>query len=233
MGVKSPETARGNSTTNARRRPGNFQSPSARMNIEKYLVAQIKTEIADSDSKSGITSAVADAAAESTTAVGSTGAVGTTLDVSAGSTHQTNSAVVSSIPRQKENVPRADPSAKSRKRVRTPRKRPVAITKKSATDVASPGAPSGGTVDSKGHLITDYFQQRRSNRRTKAEVQKSNQLMMEDKIVREDETGFEIVKYEDKGRGVISTIEVKAGDFVLEYAGDLISLREARHREEQ
>lgn len=232
MGVKSPETARGNMST-AKRRPGNFQSPSARMNIEKYLVAQIKAEIIESDSKSGIASGVAEAT-ESTTAVGSTGAVSTTLDVSPGSNNHTNSGVPSNGGRQKENVPQAGTSVKARKRVRTTRKRPIAMTAKSPTDFASPGTPSGGrVVDSNGNLITNYFPLRRSHRRTKAEVIKSKELMMEDKIVREDESGFEIVKYEDKGRGVISTIEVKAGDFVLEYAGDLINLREARRREQQ
>ncbi|XP_022689700.1 N-lysine methyltransferase KMT5A-B-like [Varroa jacobsoni] len=80
--------------------------------------------------------------------------------------------------------------------------------------------------------ITDFFQLRRSHRRTKGEMIKCKQMLMEEKVLHADETGFQIVKFEDKGRGVISNANLKAGDFVLEYAGDLIDLKEARRREE-
>ncbi|XP_003740543.1 histone-lysine N-methyltransferase set-1 [Galendromus occidentalis] len=219
MGIKSPETARANSTTSARRRPGNVQSPNTRMNIEKYLVPQIKAELSEVDSKSASDCVIADA---TVTAVGSTYAVGTTVEVSVSSS-------VSS--RQKENVPETETTTKARKRVRTTRKKPKAVSSPKTT--SSKTTPNAAVLDSKEKFITDYFQPRRSNRRTKAEVIKSKQLLVEDRIIREDESGFEIVKYEDKGRGVISMVDLRAGDFVLEYAGDLINLKEARLREEK
>lgn len=204
------------------------------MNIEKYLVPQVKAEVVESDSKSGIACVVAETTVAATP-VGSTDAVSTTVEVSVGSNHQTNGSNVSSSGRQKENVPETETSTKARKRVRTTRKRPIATRTITTTTKPTPSAnsPNDRAVDSKEKFITDYFQPRRSRRQTKAEVIKSKQLLMEDKIIREDESGFEIVKYEDKGRGVIAMIDLKAGDFVLEYAGDLINLKEARLREEQ
>lgn len=80
--------------------------------------------------------------------------------------------------------------------------------------------------------ITDYFQLRRSHRKTKGEMIKCRQMIMEEKVLHADESGFQIVKFEDKGRGVVSNVDLKAGDYVLEYAGDLIDLKEARRREE-
>ena len=38
---------------------------------------------------------------------------------------------------------------------------------------------------------------------------------------------------EEKGRGVFTKQALKKGDLVCEYAGDLISLKEARQREEE
>jgi len=40
------------------------------------------------------------------------------------------------------------------------------------------------------------------------------------------------VNYEGKGRGVQATKPFKKGDFVVEYAGDLVELKEAKFREE-
>ena len=37
---------------------------------------------------------------------------------------------------------------------------------------------------------------------------------------------------ENKGRGVVATKPFKKGDFVVEYAGDLIDLKEAKKRDE-
>ena len=38
---------------------------------------------------------------------------------------------------------------------------------------------------------------------------------------------------EGKGRGVVATKDFGRGDFVVEYAGDLIDLGEAKYREEK
>lgn len=37
--------------------------------------------------------------------------------------------------------------------------------------------------------------------------------------------------FEDKGRGVIATRKFSRGQFVVEYAGELVGLQEARERE--
>lgn len=37
--------------------------------------------------------------------------------------------------------------------------------------------------------------------------------------------------FDGKGRGVITTKTLKKGDFVVEYAGDLVDIEEAKRRE--
>lgn len=41
----------------------------------------------------------------------------------------------------------------------------------------------------------------------------------------------QVVDFENKGRGVVATKTFNRGDFVVEYAGDLISIDEAKERE--
>ena len=42
---------------------------------------------------------------------------------------------------------------------------------------------------------------------------------------------FQVVEIENKGRGVIASKIFKRGDFVVEYAGDLIDLKTAKQKE--
>ncbi|ESO95519.1 hypothetical protein LOTGIDRAFT_117025 [Lottia gigantea] len=79
--------------------------------------------------------------------------------------------------------------------------------------------------------ITDYFPVRRSGRRCKSELEKERMIEYEDKVLTYCEDGLEVVKMEDKGRGVVATKMFKKGDFVVEYAGDLIDLAESKDRE--
>ncbi len=44
---------------------------------------------------------------------------------------------------------------------------------------------------------------------------------------------LQIVEFEGKGRGVVATRDFKRGDFVVEYAGDLIDRKTAKSREEK
>lgn len=114
-------------------------------------------------------------------------------------------------------------------------KRPTKQTSQQRQDTKSVSSTTTEELNEKKDVkrITDYFQLRRSHRKTKGEVIKCKQMLMEEKVLHEDESGFQVVKFEDKGRGVVSNVDLSAGDFVLEYAGDLIDLKEARRREEE
>ena len=43
---------------------------------------------------------------------------------------------------------------------------------------------------------------------------------------------IQVVEIPEKGRGVVATKSFKRGDFVVEYAGDLIDLKAAKQRED-
>ncbi|XP_064461175.1 N-lysine methyltransferase KMT5A-like isoform X1 [Ornithodoros turicata] len=81
------------------------------------------------------------------------------------------------------------------------------------------------------HALTEYFPVRRSVRKTRTTLKKEKQKHVEEAILTGNEEGFEVIELDDKGRGVITTKHVRAGEFVLEYAGELISVHEAKERE--
>ncbi|GFS21199.1 histone-lysine N-methyltransferase [Elysia marginata] len=86
---------------------------------------------------------------------------------------------------------------------------------------------------SNNSVITDYFQVRRSGRQTKSEIQREKQHQLEQMILSGCEHGLEIKEFDCKGRGVVATKDFKKGDFVVEYAGDLIDIATAKQREEK
>lgn len=55
--------------------------------------------------------------------------------------------------------------------------------------------------------------------------------VIEDAVRQKLEVGLEVRHMETKGRGVFATKLFSKGDFIVEYAGDLINLREAKKRE--
>ncbi|CAC5389180.1 SETD8 [Mytilus coruscus] len=67
-------------------------------------------------------------------------------------------------------------------------------------------------------LLTDFYPVRRSNRRCKSELEKDKQCLKVEEI-------------ENKGRGVIASKDFFRGDFVVEYAGNLISQKIAKQKE--
>lgn len=87
--------------------------------------------------------------------------------------------------------------------------------------------------DTKNYLLTDYYPIRRSNRRCKSDIQKEIQSDLERKILENIEEGIKVVDMELKGRGVIATKAFSRGDFVVEYAGDLVDLTTAKSREKE
>lgn len=80
--------------------------------------------------------------------------------------------------------------------------------------------------------LTDYFQVRRSVRKTKKEVQWERDRDIEKAIREERESGLKIANFEGKGRGIITTRPFMKGEFVVEYIGDLITVAEAKQREQ-
>ncbi|XP_062590160.1 N-lysine methyltransferase KMT5A-like [Saccostrea cucullata] len=82
-------------------------------------------------------------------------------------------------------------------------------------------------------LLTDYFPVRRSCRKPKSEIEKEKRAELEEKILNNVEEGLEVATLGEKGRGVVATRKFLRGDFVVEYAGDLIDLSTAKQREKE
>ena len=80
--------------------------------------------------------------------------------------------------------------------------------------------------------ITDYFQIRKSSRKCKSDLEKEKRENIEMSIKAMREDGLEVRVIENKGRGVFSTRYFQKGDFVCEYAGEMISYQQAKKREE-
>ncbi|XP_078681036.1 N-lysine methyltransferase KMT5A-A-like [Branchiostoma floridae x Branchiostoma belcheri] len=82
----------------------------------------------------------------------------------------------------------------------------------------------------KSHHIDEYFV-RRSARKSQAELKQEKEEWIEQQILGNVEEGMEVVDIEGKGRGVVATKAFGRGDFVVEYAGDLIDTKTAKDRE--
>lgn len=81
--------------------------------------------------------------------------------------------------------------------------------------------------------ITDFYVVRRSLRKTRKKLEEDRLLEIESAVIRNQETGLAVIQTEFKGRGVIAEKNFEKGDFVVEYAGDLIDLSSAKDREKQ
>ncbi|KAL1132558.1 hypothetical protein AAG570_010510 [Ranatra chinensis] len=79
--------------------------------------------------------------------------------------------------------------------------------------------------------LTNYFPVRRSVRKTKKAVLEEIQKNFEEAVLTNREVGLGVHMFEGKGRGVVATQPFSRGDFVVEYAGELISSEEAKRRE--
>lgn len=87
------------------------------------------------------------------------------------------------------------------------------------------------TKEARTKPLTDYFPVRRSERKPHTDLMKDKVKEVEEAILNEVEKGFEVKEFIGKGRGVITNKNIKRGDFVLEYCGELICLEEAKKRE--
>ncbi|CAG5124586.1 unnamed protein product [Candidula unifasciata] len=81
------------------------------------------------------------------------------------------------------------------------------------------------------NVITDFFPVRRSGRITKSEIEKEKHHQLEQMILSKCEDGLKVTDFDNKGRGVVATKEFEKGDFIVEYAGELIDTATAKQRE--
>ncbi|XP_050069319.1 histone-lysine N-methyltransferase PR-Set7 [Anopheles maculipalpis] len=88
------------------------------------------------------------------------------------------------------------------------------------------------TTGSSSKKITEFYPIRRSVRKTKKEVQVERDRDIEKAIREGREEGLKIEHFEGKGRGIVTTRPFSKGEFVVEYIGDLISVSEAKLREQ-
>ncbi|KAJ8931147.1 hypothetical protein NQ314_015976, partial [Rhamnusium bicolor] len=88
------------------------------------------------------------------------------------------------------------------------------------------------SVESLNHKLTEYFSIRKSDRRTKREIQEEKRRLLEFALRKGVEDGLEVRHIKGKGRGVFATKDFLRGEFVVEYSGDLIDMNEAYKREE-
>ncbi|XP_021921759.1 N-lysine methyltransferase KMT5A isoform X2 [Zootermopsis nevadensis] len=92
---------------------------------------------------------------------------------------------------------------------------------------------NGVSVASGNHKLTEYFPVRRSVRKTKTTVLEEQQRDLEEAILSQREDGLEVHNFEGKGRGIVTTRLFSKGEFVVEYAGELIDICEAKEREKR
>lgn len=79
--------------------------------------------------------------------------------------------------------------------------------------------------------ITSFLPVRKSSRKTKSKVQEERINSIRNVIRNKQEDGIEARLIVDKGRGIFATKRFQRGDFIAEYAGDLINMTEANYRE--
>ncbi|CAH1163268.1 unnamed protein product [Phaedon cochleariae] len=91
----------------------------------------------------------------------------------------------------------------------------------------------GNKKENENHKLTEYFNVRKSDRRTKGEVKEEKRRLLEYALRRGVEHGLKVKHIHNKGRGVFATQDFHRGEFVVEYSGELISIHEAYHREEK
>jgi len=84
-----------------------------------------------------------------------------------------------------------------------------------------------------GARITDFFEIRRSSRKPAKQIEEEQRALWKQYLKEERIDGLEIQKVPLKGRGIFSTRSFHKGEFVVEYAGDLITPKEAEVRDEK
>ncbi|XP_049540907.1 histone-lysine N-methyltransferase PR-Set7 [Anopheles darlingi] len=99
--------------------------------------------------------------------------------------------------------------------------------------IVLPPPSAKGSVAGGNKKITEFYPVRRSVRKTKKEVQVERDRDIELAIREGREEGLQIEHFEGKGRGIVTTRTFSKGEFVVEYIGDLITVAEAKQREQK
>lgn len=81
--------------------------------------------------------------------------------------------------------------------------------------------------------VTDYYQIRKSARKSKAELKSEEQRHIDDLILNNVEDGLKVKYIDGKGRGVFADREFNKGQFIVEYHGDLLQISDAKRKEAQ
>jgi len=90
---------------------------------------------------------------------------------------------------------------------------------------------TGPAVGAGCRKLTEFFAVRRSVRKPKTAILEEKQRNLEEAVLTGREDGLTVHNFAGKGRGVVTTRLFRKGEFVVEYAGDLIDMTEARIRE--
>ncbi|XP_074640404.1 N-lysine methyltransferase KMT5A-like [Tubulanus polymorphus] len=138
------------------------------------------------------------------------------------------------VEQAKLDTPAAVTKGKKGRRRGGRRKKPLSTEEQPAELVVKSEVKQTATRKKKdldSHKLTEYFPVRRSDRRCKTDIEKQNKLDIEDAILQGKEEGLKVIEFPQKGRGVVADKDFKRGDFVVEYAGDLIDLNVAKDRE--
>ncbi|CCD63213.1 Histone-lysine N-methyltransferase set-1 [Caenorhabditis elegans] len=88
--------------------------------------------------------------------------------------------------------------------------------------------------DVSNHKITEFFQVRRSNRKTSKQISDEAKHALRDTVLKgTNERLLEVYKDVVKGRGIRTKVNFEKGDFVVEYRGVMMEYSEAKVIEEQ
>lgn len=135
-------------------------------------------------------------------------------------------------------VMQASEKPSSKKKGRYKKHRVVSTHKNTSSPTQKPRSSNrqknnlNTTSHSQGQTtVTDYFPVRRSSRQTKSCLEVKKSQAIESAILDKKEEGLKVVDFNGKGRGVVSTRPFHKGEFVVEYAGDLITHKTAQDRE--
>merc|ERR1719469_619465 len=92
--------------------------------------------------------------------------------------------------------------------------------------------PKNSGPKTKTKKLTEYFPNRRSERKTSSELEQQQNEFILSKLSAQDDDDLDIkmVVFPGKGRGVVTTRPFKKRDFVLEYVGDIIDVLTAKAR---
>lgn len=95
------------------------------------------------------------------------------------------------------------------------------------------GKKSLAKVAASSHKVTEFFPIRRSNRKSKAKLEQEHLEDIEHHLLAEsdDHLDISVETFAAKGRGVVACRNFAKGEFVVEYAGDLIDVGIAKERE--